>query len=186
MKIFRHTVVSFLCLLAASAASAGDVPAAEAWREKLRTQLPLLGHRNWIVVVDSAYPLQTAPGIETFFVAADQLEVVKALIAELGRTKHVQPTIYTDLELSHVAEKNAKGISAYRDALARILAGQPVQSLPHEQIIGKLDEAGKKFHVLVLKTPLTLPYTSVFLELQCGYWDAESEQELRAAIDAAK
>ena len=156
--------------------------AADTWKETLQKELPRLGHRNWIVVADSAYPLQTAPGIETIYVEADQLEVVKGVIAELAKTKHVKPTIYTDAEMKFVAEQNAPGISAYRDALAKILANQPAQVLPHEQIIGKLDEAGKTFKVLLIKTPLTKPYTSVFFQLECGYWNAESEAELRRAM----
>jgi hypothetical protein len=67
------------------------------------------------------------------------------------------------------------GIGAYRDALAKTLANQPAQVLPHEQIIGKLDEAGKVFKVLLIKTPLTLPYTSVFFQLECGYRNVASE-----------
>ena len=163
-----------------------NVFSGESWKEKLQKELPLLGHRNWIVVADAAYPLQTAPGIETIYVAADQLEVVQGVIAELAKTKHVKPTIYMDAEMKFVAEKNAPGISAYREALEKILANQTVQVLPHEQIIGKLDEAGKTFKVLLIKTPLTLPYTSVFFQLECGYWNAESEQQLRAALAAGK
>jgi D-ribose pyranose/furanose isomerase RbsD len=160
--------------------------AADNWKEKLQKELPLLGHRNWIVVADSAYPLQTAPGIETIYVAADQLEVVKGVIAELAKTKHVKPTIYTDTEMKFVAETNAPGITAYRDGLGKVLANQPVQVLPHEQIIGKLDEAGKTFKVLLIKTPQTKPYTSVFFQLECGYWNAESEKQLRDAMKEAK
>jgi hypothetical protein len=152
---------------------------ADSWREKLQKQLPLLGHRNWIVVADSAYPLQTAPGIETIYVDADQIEVVKGVIAELAKTKHVKPNIYTDAELKFVPEKSAPGISEYRDSLDKVLANQPAQVLPHEQIIGKLDEAGKTFKVLIIKTTLTKPYTSVFFQLQCGYWNDASETELR-------
>lgn len=168
------------CLLLSLMTSA--LFATDNWKEKLRKELPLLGHRNWIVVVDSAYPLQTAPGIETIHVQADQLEVVKGVIAELAKTKHVKPTIYTDAELKFIAEKNAPGISTYRAALGKILMNQPAQVLPHEQIIGKLDEAGKAFKVLIIKTPLTKPYTSVFFQLECGYWNAESEAELREAM----
>jgi len=152
------------------------------WKEKLQQELPLLGHRNWIVVADSAYPLQTAPGIETIYVKADQLEVVKGVLAELAKTRHVKPTIYTDAEMKFVAEKNAPGIGAYRDALEKLLAHQPVQVLPHEQIIAKLDEAGRTFKVLLIKTTLTKPYTSVFFQLECGYWNADSEAALRQAI----
>ena len=160
--------------------------AADNWKEKLQKELPLLGHRNWIVVADSAYPLQTALGIETIYVEADQLEVVKGVIAELAKTKHVKPTIYTDAEMKFVAEKNAPGITVYREGLEKVLANQPVQVLPHEQIIGKLDEAGKTFKVLLIKTPLTKPYTSVFFQLECGYWNAESEKQLRDAMKGAK
>lgn len=160
--------------------------AADNWKEKLQKELPLLGHRNWIVVADAAYPLQTAPGIETIYVDADQLEVVKSVVAELAKTKHVKPTIYTDAEMKFVAETNAPGITAYRDGLGKILAKQPVQVLPHEQIIGKLDEAGNTFRVLLIKTPLTKPYTSVFFQLECGYWNAESEKQLRDAMKETK
>lgn len=154
----------------------------EAWRSRLKEQLPLLGHRNWIVVADSAYPLQTAPGIETIYANADQLAIVKNVLAELAKTKHIKPTIYTDAEMKFVAEKNAAGIGAYRDGLGKILAGKPAQVLPHEQIIAKLDEAGKTFKVLLIKTPLTLPYSSVFFQLECGYWNTDAEKELREAM----
>ena len=160
--------------------------AGDNWKQKLQQELPLLGHRNWIVVADSAYPLQTAPGIETIYVNADQLEVVKGVLAELAKTKHVKPTIYTDAEMKFVAETNAPGITAYRDGLGKVLTSQPVQVLPHEQIISKLDEAGKTFKVLLIKTPLTKPYTSVFFQLECGYWNAESEQQLRDAMKKLK
>jgi hypothetical protein len=55
--------------------------------------------------------------------------------------------------------------------------------VPHEELIAKLDEAAKTFRVFVLKTNLTLPYTSVFLELDCGYWDSRAEAELRKSME---
>ena len=83
-------------------------------------------------------------------------------------------------------EKFAKGIGEYRVGLKEALKGENVTSLPHSEIIEKLDEAGQTFHVLLLKTDLTLPYTSVFIRLDCGYWSDEAEEQLRSAIDAAK
>ena len=165
---------------------ATTVFAADGWKEKLQKELPMLGHRNWIVVADAAYPLQTASGIETICVESDQLEVVKGVLAELAKTKHVKPTIYTDAELKFVSEKTVPGIGGYRDSLAKILTNQPVQALPHEQIIGKLDEAGKTFKVLLIKTPLTKPYTTVFFQLECGYWNADAEAALRQAMRGDK
>jgi len=153
------------------------------WQKKLEQELPLLGHRNWIVIADSAYPLQTAPGIETINTGATQLEVVKAVFDALGHAEHVKPVIFLDAEMAHVPEADAKGITAYRDTLTKLMGQRDVQSLPHEKIIAKLDEAGKSFHVLLLKTSLTIPYTSVFLQLDCAYWNADAEKRLRAALE---
>lgn len=169
--------LALICTMMTTFAQASD-----SWKEHLQKELPLLGHRNWIVVADSAYPWQTAPGVETICTGEDQLSVVREVLGELSQTKHVQPMLFTDSELKYVAEKNAPGIGAYRDGLQSLLAGHTVQVLPHEEIIAKLDEAGKTFKVLLIKTPLTKPYTSVFIQLQCGYWNAEAEAELRQAM----
>ena len=152
------------------------------WRAHLREELPLLGHRNWIAIVDSAYPLQTSAGIETVETNSDHLDVVRAVFDELGREKHVRPVIFTDAELKAVPESDAPGVTSYRKALSDFLGTREAQSLPHEEIIAKLDEAGKTFHILVLKTTLTIPYTSVFLRLDCGYWSEEQEKRLREKL----
>jgi hypothetical protein len=47
---------------------------------------------------------------------------------------------------------------------------------------GKLDRAGELFCVLIVKTNLRIAYTSVFFELECGYWNAQAEKKLRAAM----
>ena len=54
--------------------------------------------------------------------------------------------------------------------------------LPHDQIIAKLDESARLFRILILKSTLAIPYTSVFLELDCGYWTREAEQNLRLSL----
>jgi D-ribose pyranose/furanose isomerase RbsD len=156
------------------------------WQTKLKEELPLLGHRNWIVIADSAYPWQTAAGIETVDTGAEQLEVTKAVLDALSQTKHVQPIIYTDVELKYVAEADAPGVTAYREQLSKLLKNSAVQVLPHEDIIKKLDAAGQTFHVLLLKTKHIQPYTSVFLQLECGYWNDAAEKRLRAALRAGE
>lgn len=156
------------------------------WQEELDRQLPLLGHRNWIVVADSAYPLQTAPGIKTIYTGEKQLDVVRTVLAAVSKAEHVRGSVFVDAELPHVPEASAKGIDDYRAGLSKVLQGQQVVSQPHGEIIEALDEAGKTFHVLLLKTDLTLPYTSVFVRLDCGYWSDDAEEELRAAIETAE
>jgi len=173
-------------LLAAACMSAMPVYGQTAdWQKELEKQLPVLGHRNWIVVADSAYPSQTAPGIKTIYTGEKQLDTVDKVLAAVAKSKHVRGTVFLDAELPHVPEKFANGISDYRAGLKKVLKGQNVTSLPHGEIIEKLDEAGQTFHVLLLKTDLILPYTSVFIRLDCGYWSDEAEKELRAALEAA-
>lgn len=154
-----------------------------AWREQLEQRLPAYGHRNWICIVDAAYPAQTSPGVETIVTGADQLTVVREVLAALKKAPHVKPVAVIDAELAAVGETDAPGIGLYRTKLERVLTGTVVERTPHEAIIRDLDRAGGLVRVLVLKTNLTLPYTSVFLRLECGYWSPEAEARLRAALD---
>jgi len=152
------------------------------WKQILQERVPLYGHRNWIVVADSAYPAQARDGIETIVAEADQTGVLETILARLRASKHVKPTVYIDQELKFVGEKDAPGISAYRDRLAELLEGFTAKVLPHEEIIAKLDRAGQSFRVLIIKTNMTIPYTSVFFELDCAYWNFDAESRLRTAI----
>jgi hypothetical protein len=53
--------------------------------------------------------------------------------------------------------------------------------VPHEELIRRLDEVSSLCRVVIIKTPLTLPYTSTFFELDCGYWDSVREEAIRRA-----
>lgn len=155
------------------------------WQIKLKQQLPQLGHRNWILIVDSAYPLQVSPGIETIETDADQLAVTTAVLHVLDHSIHVNPTVYLDSELPFVPAQEFAKINGYREDLKKTLDGHSIQSLPHEQILGMISEAGKTYKVLVLKTNMAMPYTSVFLRLDCKYWGDKDEQALRQTMKAA-
>jgi hypothetical protein len=184
-RVLTFAAIYLLTVLAlAPTRASATPPQATDWRVRVNQQLQLMGHRNWIAVVDSAYPLQTSPGVETVETNDDQLEVVKTVLSQIAKAKHVRPVIFTDAELKLVPESDAKGVTAYREALTGLLGKTEAQSLPHEEIISKLDEAGKTFHILVLKTNLTIPYTSVFIRLECGYWSADAEKRLREAMAA--
>ncbi len=155
------------------------------WHARLAEAIPLLGHRNWILVVDSAYPLQTSPGIETIETSAAQLDVLRAVLASINASIQVRALIYMDAELPFIEDAEAPGASAYRSDVAGVLRNYRIESIPHEKIISTIDEAGKTFHVLVLKTNMTIPYTSVFIRLDCKYWSADQEQRLRHRMTEA-
>ncbi|MGA2268633.1 MAG: hypothetical protein ABSH44_09210 [Bryobacteraceae bacterium] len=152
------------------------------WRRVLGDRIPLYGHRNWIVVADSAYPTQSRDGIETILAGADQVEVLGEVLRSLAASRHVKPIVYTDREMQFVEERDAPGMSAYRQRLSELLKGLAVNALPHEEVIAKLDQAGQTFRVLIIKTTMTIPYTSVFVQLDCAYWNPDAERKLRAAM----
>lgn len=160
--------------------------ASTGWKTMLDAELPAFGHRNWIVIADSAYPKQSAPGIQTVYTGAGQVEVVEAVLDAISAAPHVQAIVNVDAELESVSEEDAPGVDTYRRQLKQVLAGKHVKVMPHEEIISKLDASAELFNILLLKTDMTIPYTSVFLELDCGYWNAEKEARLRAALTETK
>lgn len=152
------------------------------WKSELKATLPLLGHRNWILVVDKAFPLQSAPGIKTIYTNERLLYVLKYLLKWMRREQHVKPIVYNDKELLFLRDDLCEGIDAFKSELTRILSKSDVQVLPHDQVFKKLEEASRQFQVLVLKSDCLMPYTSVFLELDCGYWADHKEKTLRERI----
>ena len=152
------------------------------WKSEVERTLQLYGHRNWIVIADAAYPQQSNQAIKTLVINADQLEVVEFVTQSIEKSKHVNATIFIDKEMEFVPEKAAEGIENYRAELDNLLEGKSVKTMLHEEIIQKIDSSAKLFNVLILKTDLVIPYTSVFFELECGYWNAVDEENLRAII----
>jgi hypothetical protein len=168
------------------AAQPAAQPAAPApWKARVAANMPLLGHRNWILIVDSAYPLQSSPGVETVETNSNQIDVVRYVLDAINSSIHVRPDVYMDAELPFVPDADAPGASAYRAQIAKVLHGYQIQSQLHDKIIASIGETGSQFHVLVLKTNITIPYTSVFLWLKCKYWSDDAEQRMRVKMTAA-
>ena len=147
MRYWYFLLVCISLILPACHEQAGNVLHPEKtsvadWKESLQEKLPLLGHRNWIVVTDMAYPLQADPGIITLY-----------------------------------APETFGNVAAF--VMDRIRRSEQVTFLPHEELISKLDSVSKLYQVVVIKTALTLPYTSIFFELDCKYWDAVREVTVR-------
>lgn len=152
------------------------------WERQLNVALPLYGHRNWIVVADSAYPAQSKPGIETIVSGTGQLEVARKVLDAVNASPHVRASIYLDQELDFVAEADAPGVGRYRTQLADLLKGAETIPMLHEQIITRLDQVSQVFRVLIIKSTLTIPYTTVFFELGCAYWPADAEERMRKSM----
>ncbi|MDQ8180328.1 RbsD/FucU domain-containing protein [Pelagicoccus sp. SDUM812005] len=172
----RFIPVVILSLLTLSGC---NEPQSPDWKSEFGERLHEFGHRNWIVVADSAYPKQSAAGIETIHTHEGQIEVLRFVLEKIDQAEHIQAVTMLDEELDLVTESASPGVEEYRAQLKQLLGSRPVNAMPHDEIIAQLDRASERFNVLLLKTDLTIPYTSVFLELDCGYWDKKREADLR-------
>lgn len=166
------------CLFGWSCTSVKSGTADPGWKTFLQERLPLLGHRNWIVVTDMAYPLQTKPGVEMVFAPESYAEVLSFVRRSIEEADHVYPHVYQDQELAYLQEDQCAGIEAFRTSVDGVLVADSVMALPHERLLGKLDSISTLYRVLVVKTSLTMPYTSTFFELDCRYWDAGQQKKL--------
>jgi D-ribose pyranose/furanose isomerase RbsD len=170
--------------LGSAAQTPASTPASD-WKAIVQNRLPLYGHRNWIVVSDSAFPAYSEPGIETIAVNEDLPSVLKYVTHAIAASRNVRATVFVDQELQFIDEHDYLGVTELRKQIAAQFANQQVQTMPHADVMNKVDEAGKTFRILFLKTTSTIPYTSVFMRLDCGYLSDEGERKIRAAMAAA-
>lgn len=152
-------------------------PTSERWDFQLLQMMPNLGHRNWIVITDMAYPWQSGSGITTLFADEPYPAVLNEVKQMIDNAPHVFAHVYRDKELSFLTDEDVKGITSLRTEMDRI-CGDEVQSVPHEELIARLDEAGRLYNVIIIKTPLTMPYTTTFFQLDCAYWNGDQQKKL--------
>jgi hypothetical protein len=144
--------------------------------------MPLMGHRNWLLVTDMAFPKQNAAGIHYINTGEKLLPVLKQVLKQLQGTRHIRPVLYQDRELGYLTEQLAPGVTHFRDSVNAVLHDYSVQTILHDSVFTKIDAASRLFDVWVLKTTELIPYTSVFMQLNCGYWSDENEKTLREAM----
>ncbi|MEX2514229.1 MAG: hypothetical protein WD398_15100 [Cyclobacteriaceae bacterium] len=148
-------------------------------KEVIHEKMKVMGHRNWILLVDSAFPEQNADGMETIVVEGGMLENLEWLLPMIKDAPHINPVIYKDLELDYLDEDMVAGIEGYKSDLNEILGDQIAVPLLHEEIFEMLDKEASLFSILMIKTDEVMPYTSLFMQLDCGYWNPDQEAELR-------
>src|SRR5260370_24287330 len=186
LKSGLRVAISVLALLTSSslAQTLASAPSSD-WKAVVQSRLPLYGHRNWIVVADSAFPVYAAPGIETIVVNEDLLSVLKYVASAIFSARHVPATVLLDEELQFIDEHDYRGVSELRRQITAAFAKEQVSSIPHTEVMTRIDEAGKTFRILFIKTTATIPYTSVYMRLDCGYMNEEVERRIRTAMVAA-
>lgn len=158
------------------------VPRQSVWRTAVANQVGQLGYRNWIVVAEASFPAFSRVGVRQVPADVEIPEALDYVLASLEQTQHVHPRIYLPRELRSVENDYAPGIESYRKRLVVALHGHETTELDQQSLITLLQDANRSFDVLVIRTTTALPYTSVFMELEPGYWDSEAETRLRERI----
>jgi hypothetical protein len=152
------------------------------WKQTLKQDLSVFGHRNWILIVDKAFPAQSAEGITTIDTNEDLLPVLNYTLVQIQSCTHVNPIVYTDKELSFITKNQIPEIETFRANLNKEIGNFNPQVLLHDSVFVKIDKASKLFRVIILKTNQVIPYSSVFIQLDCKYWNGDKEKHLRDAI----
>lgn len=157
-----------------------------AWQAAVDRQAGQLGYRNWIVIAEASFPAHSRPGVRQIAAPVEIPEAVDYVLHALEQTENVRPQVYLTRELRSVENDFAPGIDDFRMRLQNSLHGHEATELDQQSLLTLLEDANRSFDVLVIRTQSALPYSSVFLELQPGYWDAESEARLRQRIESER
>ena len=154
----------------------------EAWRGAVDRQAAQLGYRNWIVIAEASFPAQSRPGVRQMMAPVEVPEALDYVLHALEQTEDLRPQVYVTRELRSVENDFAPGIDDLRKRIKGALHGHEPTELDQQSLLTLLDDANRSFDVLVIRTQSAMPYSSVFLELQPGYWDAAAESRLRDRI----
>lgn len=152
------------------------------WQAAVQRQAGQLGYRNWIVIAEASFPAHNRPGLRQVNAPVEVPEAVDYVLRTLEQSESVRPHVYVPRELRSVENDFAPGIDELRKKLETALHGHETTSLDQQSLLTLLEDANRSFDVLVIRTHTALPYSSVFLELQPGYWDVDSETRLRERI----
>lgn len=152
-------------------------------RNRIAENVTPLGARNWIVIAEASYPVYAGTGVQTIAVDAPSDAVFMEVLDVLEAEGKLIPRIWICKEMDAVTEDYAPGIRKYRQSIGKLIPGRFHYSLPNRIINSQVEDAIKQFRVLVIKTNTILPYSNICIELDSGYWSADSEAELRNRIE---
>ena len=180
----RLPLILPICIISLFSGCQDANPAEREWKEQLYKNLTIVGARNWIVIAESSFPAYTGTGIRTMVSDKTSDEVLLDVLNMLEEEAHVVPRIMISSELRSVTEDYAPGIKRYRNNINKMLPGRQHFELMSRTINSLIEDAARQFNVLVIKTKTSLPYSNIYIELDSGYWNSESETALRKSLEA--
>ncbi|MES2995574.1 MAG: hypothetical protein V4733_02065 [Verrucomicrobiota bacterium] len=154
------------------------------WQREIDARVARIGYRNWIVITEASFPTHSRPGITQITVPVEIPDATDYVLRSLEKTEHLRPKIYLARELRAVENDFAPGIDHLRQRIGESLHGHDPTELDHNSLLTLLNDARRSFEITLIRTPTALPYSSVFMELQPGYWDPDSESRLRDRLEA--
>jgi tRNA U34 5-carboxymethylaminomethyl modifying enzyme MnmG/GidA len=177
MKISRiSTLFAAFTLLVSCQQTTPTVPV---WLSTVDQEVHKLGTFNWVIIAEPSFPALSRSGITTITTPVSTTEALDGVLQSIDSHSHVRPRIHLTREAGAVTEHDTPGINHYRARLKKVLNARETLTLTNNTLNLLITDARKNYRILVIKTTTSLPYTSVFLELESGYWDGVSETALR-------
>ena len=152
-------------------------------RASIAPQLQQLGARNWVVIADPTYPIPAGAGVLAMPVPSSSEDTFREVLDLLELQASLTPRIWVCNEMEAVTESLAPGIKEYRTAVNSLLSGRFCYRLDEKIISMQLADAAQKYRVLYLKTNTQLPYSTIAIELDSGYWNPDAEAEIRQRLE---
>lgn len=152
-------------------------------RAAIGPQLQQLGARNWVVIADPTYPIPAGAGAVTMAVPSPTADTFREVLDLLELQASLTPRIWVCNEMEAVTEKLAPGMEEYRKDVNYLLSGRFCYRLDERIISMQLADAAQKFRVLYIKTNTQLPYSTIAIELDSGYWNPDAEAEIRERLE---
>ena len=145
-----------------------------------------MGIGNWVIISESSFPAHSGRGVRTVNVDSEIPQVLDFVVDYFDHSQNVTPNFNTARELPFVENDRAPGIDEYRKLLKKSLHGHTIREMDHDSLALLAQRNSGKFAVLVIKTTTALPYSSIFIELDTGYWDRDSEDALRKKMSQSQ
>lgn len=149
------------------------------WLKTVDEEVHKLGSFNWVIIAEPSFPALSRSGVTTITTPVSTTEAIDGVLQSIDAHSHVRPNIHLIREANAVTEHDTPGINAFRAELKKALNGRETLTLTNNTLNLLITDARKNYRILVIKTSTSLPYTSVFMELESGYWDGVSETALR-------
>ncbi len=151
------------------------------WQQQIAGALPIFGSGNWVVVASTDFPLLSTAGVETIRVPDGLAAAVNSMEGIFQMSSRLRPSFHVASELDFAATQNDDA-KAYLAEITKILPTVGVVKMPAADIVQTVIDTAATKRVLVIKTDSMIPYGSIAVELEPGFWSPEQEQALRDAM----